>query len=278
MDWLTVWEIPVGKTAKAAFDWLKTSFKAEFKAIGNAVEAVIEGFADLLQAMPPLVLIAMLVALTWGIQRKWQKCFFVLGCLLFIINQGYWPKTTETLALITFVCITCMALGVPIGVSAAHNPRFYAAIQPILDMMQTLPPPVYLIPFVILFGIGVVPAFFASIIFVLPSSIRMTHLGVSTTPTALLEAATAFGATKRQVLWKVELPYAFPQIMAGLNQTIMFSLSMVVISAWVGAAGLGVPVVEALNRVRADQGFESGFVVVALAIALRVAFHRETAK
>jgi glycine betaine/proline transport system permease protein len=141
-------------------------------------------------------------------------------------------------------------------------------MQPVLDLMQTLPAPVYLIPFVILFGIGVVPALFASIIFVVPTSIRLTHLGVSTTPTALLEAATAFGATKKQVLWKVELPFAFPQIMAGLNQTIMLSLSMVVISAWVGAAGLGVPVVEALNRVRPDQGFEAGSVIVALAIAL----------
>jgi glycine betaine/proline transport system permease protein len=161
-----------------------------------------------------------------------------------------------------------MALGVPIGVAAAHRPRLYQTMQPVLDLMQTLPAPVYLIPFVILFGIGVVPALFASIIFVVPTSIRLTHLGVSTTPSALLEAATAFGATPRQVLWKVELPYAFPQIMAGLNQTIMLSLSMVVISAWVGAAGLGVPVVEALNRVRPDLGFEAGSVIVALAILL----------
>jgi glycine betaine/proline transport system permease protein len=192
----------------------------------------------------------------------------VLVGFLFIVNQGYWEKTTETLGLVAFVCAICMALGVPIGVAAAHRPRLYQTMQPVLDLMQTLPAPVYLIPFVILFGIGVVPALFASIIFVVPTSIRLTHLGVSTTPTALLEAATAFGATPRQVLWKVELPYAFPQIMAGLNQTIMLSLSMVVISAWVGAAGLGVPVVEALNRVRPDQGFEAGAVIVALAILL----------
>ena len=319
MEFLTAWEIPVGKTAKIVFDWLKLNFKADFKAFGDATEEAIEGLITLLQAPPldvlalvlavlalaiprrhrdmgavaviglavalglrragvdmpvvpeslsPIVIVALFMALTWVIQRRWQPAVIVLIGFLFIINQGYWDKTTETLGLVAFVCAICMALGVPIGVAAAHRPKLYQTMQPVLDLMQTLPAPVYLIPFVILFGIGVVPALFASIIFVVPTSIRLTHLGVSTTPTALLEAATAFGATPRQVLWKVELPYAFPQIMAGLNQTIMLSLSMVVISAWVGAAGLGVPVVEALNRVRPDQGFEAGAVIVALAILL----------
>lgn len=268
MDFLTAWEIPVGKAAKIVFDWLKLNFKPNFKAFGDATEGAIDALISLLQWPPALVVVACFMALTWYIQRRWQPVVIVLIGFLFIINQGYWEKTTETLGLVAFVCIICMALGVPIGVAAAHRPRLYQAMQPVLDLMQTLPAPVYLIPFVILFGIGVVPALFASIIFVVPTSIRLTHLGVSTTPTALLEAATAFGATKRQVLWKVELPYAFPQIMAGLNQTIMLSLSMVVISAWVGAAGLGVPVVEALNRVRPDQGFEAGSVIVALAILL----------
>ena len=268
MEFLTDWQLPVGKAAKIAFDWLKLNFKADFKAFGDATEDAIEALIDLLQWPPAVIVVACFMALTWYIQRRWQPVVIVALGFLFIINQGYWEKTTETLGLVAFVCIICMLLGVPIGVAAAHRPRMYQAMQPVLDLMQTLPAPVYLIPFVILFGIGVVPALFASIIFVVPTSIRLTHLGVSSTPTALLEAATAFGATKRQVLWKVELPYAFPQIMAGLNQTIMLSLSMVVISAWVGAAGLGVPVVEALNRVRPDQGFEAGTVIVALAILL----------
>lgn len=268
MDWLTEWKIPVGRTAKTLFDGLKANYDDFFGAFGDAVEFVIEGFSDLLQATPAPVLIALLVGMTWLIQHQWQRCLVVLLCLLFIFNQGYWIKTCETLALVTFVCAICMAIGVPIGVAAAHRPRLYAAMQPVLDLMQTLPSPVYLIPFVILFSIGVVPALFASIIFVVPTAIRLTHLGVSSTPTALLEAATAFGATKRQVLWKVELPFAFPQIMAGLNQTIMLSLSMVVISAWVGAAGLGIPVVQALSQGKPDLGFESGSVIVALAIAL----------
>ncbi len=268
MDWLSYWEIPVGKTAKIVFDWLKLHFKADFKAFGNATESAIEGLISILQYPPALVVIALFVALTWVIQRRWQPCVIVLIGFLFILNQGYWKETTETLGLVAFVCVICMAIGVPVGVMAAHRPRLYDTMLPILDLMQTLPAPVYLIPFVILFGIGVVPALFSSIIFVVPTSIRLTHLGVSTTPVALLESATAFGATPRQVLWKVELPFAFPQIMAGLNQTIMLSLSMVVISAWVGAAGLGVPVVKALNQVRPDLGFESGSVIVALAILL----------
>ena len=216
----------------------------------------------------PLVVVALFMALTFVIQRRWQPCVIVALGFLFILNQGYWKETTETLSLAAFVCAICMAIGVPVGVAAAHRPRLFQAMQPVLDLMQTLPAPVYLIPFVILFSIGVVPALFASIIFVVPASIRLTHLGVASTPIALKEAATAFGATPRQLLWKVELPWAFPQIMAGLNQTIMLSLSMVVISAWVGAAGLGVPVVKALNQVRPDLGFEAGAVIVALAILL----------
>jgi glycine betaine/proline transport system permease protein len=268
MDWLTTWEIPVGPTAKIVFDWLKSNFKDGFNAFGDATEGIIEALIDVIQWPPAVVVVALFVALTWYIQRRWQPCLVVFIGFLYIINQGYWEETTETLGLVAYVCAICMAMGVPIGVAAAHRPRLYAAMQPVLDLMQTLPAPVYLIPFVILFGIGVVPALFASIIFVVPTSIRLTHLGISTTPTALLEAATAFGATPQQRLWKVEMPFAFPQIMAGLNQTIMLSLSMVVISAWVGADGLGVPVVEALNRVRPDQGFEAGGVIVALAIIL----------
>ncbi|NBZ88053.1 choline ABC transporter permease subunit [Stagnihabitans tardus] len=268
MDFLSSWVIPVGATAKWVFDGLKANFKPAFKAFGDATENAIEGLTDLLQWPHALVVVALFVALTWVIQRRWQPCVIVALGFLFILNQGYWKETTETLGLVAFVCIICMAIGVPMGVLAAHRPRLYQAMQPVLDLMQTLPAPVYLIPFVILFGIGLVPALFASIIFVVPTSIRLTHLGVSSTPTALLEAATSFGATPRQVLWKVELPWARPQIMAGLNQTIMLSLSMVVISAWVGAAGLGVPVVKALNQVRPDLGFESGTVIVALAILL----------
>jgi len=187
---------------------------------------------------------------------------------LFILNQGYWDETTDTLTLVLSSCIVCMGLGVPIGIWLAHRPRVYAWVSPVLDLMQTLPTFVYLIPAIIFFGLGMVPGLIATVIFVLPAPIRLTVLGVSSTPTPLLEAARAFGATGRQVLWKVELPSALPQIMVGLNQTIMLSLSMVVIAAYVGADGLGKPVVQALARVNSKLGFESGFVIVVLAVVL----------
>jgi len=187
---------------------------------------------------------------------------------MFILNQGYWEETTESLTLVLSSCVVCMAVGVPLGIWAAHRPRAYKAMSPVLDLMQTLPTFVYLIPAIVFFGIGMVPGLIATVIFVLPAPIRMTQLGVASTPMALLEAATAFGATRRQVLWKVEMPWALPQIMVGLNQTIMLSLSMVVIAALVGANGLGVPVVRALNSVNTALGFEAGLVIVVVAIML----------
>jgi glycine betaine/proline transport system permease protein len=161
-----------------------------------------------------------------------------------------------------------MGIGVPLGIVAAHNPRFYMVLRPILDLMQTLPTFVYLIPAIVFFGIGMVPGLLATMIFVLPAPIRLTYLGISSTPRQLLEAGEAFGASRRQILFKVELPFAVPQIMAGLTQTIMLSLSMVVIAALVGADGLGVPVVRALNTVNTALGFEAGIVIVVVAIVL----------
>jgi glycine betaine/proline transport system permease protein len=216
----------------------------------------------------PFVIITLFIALTWFLQKSWKVCLGVLLGFLFILNQGYWEETTESLTLILSACVVCMGLGVPIGIAAAHRPKLYAAMVPILDLMQTLPTFVYLIPAIVFFGLGMVPGLIATVIFVLPAPIRLTHLGISSTPTALLEAATAFGATPKQRLWKVELPWAMPQIMAGLNQTIMLSLSMVVIAALVGANGLGVPVVRALNSVNTALGFESGFIIVVVAILL----------
>ena len=197
-----------------------------------------------------------------------KVCLLVALGFLFILNQGYWEETTESLTLVLSACVVCMAIGVPIGIAAAHRPTLYRGLRPVLDLMQTLPTFVYLIPAIVFFGIGMVPGLIATVIFVLPAPIRLTYLGVSSTPTHLIEAGKAFGATPLQLLAKVELPYAFPQIMAGLNQTIMLSLSMVVIAALVGADGLGVPVVRALNQVNTALGFESGFVIVVVAIML----------
>jgi glycine betaine/proline transport system permease protein len=268
MNWLTDNKIPVGRTAADGFDWLQSNGAFVFDAIAEAMEALIGAVLWVLQTPHPLAVIAVFVAITWALQRSWQTCLLVTVGFLFILNQGYWRETTESLTLVLSACVVCMALGVPIGIAAAHRPRLYAWMRPVLDLMQTLPTFVYLIPAIVFFGIGMVPGLLATVIFVLPAPIRLTHLGVTSTPTPLLEAAQAFGATPRQTLWKVELPWAFPQIMAGLNQTIMLSLSMVVIAALVGASGLGVPVIRALNSVNTALGFESGFVIVVVAIIL----------
>jgi glycine betaine/proline transport system permease protein len=268
MDWLTNNKIPVGDIAGTSFDWLERNGAFFFDALSDALDAMIEGFLWLLQTPHPLLIVAIFVALTWGFQRSWKVCLFVALGFLFIINQGYWEETTESLTLVLAACIVCMGVGVPIGIAVAHRPKLYAWMRPVLDLMQTLPTFVYLIPAIVFFGIGMVPGLIATVIFVLPAPIRLTHLGVSSTPMPLIEAAQAFGATKSQLLWKVELPSALPQIMTGLNQTIMLSLSMVVIAALVGADGLGVPVVRALNQVNTAKGFESGFVIVVVAIIL----------
>jgi glycine betaine/proline transport system permease protein len=268
MDWLTQTKIPVGKTAQVVFDWLNTHAAPLFDAIAEGLEALIDGIQWLLQAPHPFVLIAVFAALTWVLHRSWKPVVVVVLGMLFILNQGYWKPTTESLTLVLAACVVCMGIGVPIGIAAAHRPRLYQWMVPVLDLMQTLPTFVYLIPAIVFFGLGMVPGLIATVIFVLPAPIRLTQLGVSSTPIPLLEAATAFGATPTQRLWKVELPWALPQIMAGLNQTIMLSLSMVVIAALVGADGLGKPVMQALSRVNTALGFESGFIIVVVAIVL----------
>jgi glycine betaine/proline transport system permease protein len=267
MDWLTT-KIPVGRWAADLFDWIQTNGRDVVRPVKAAVQAFVDAVEWLLQFPHPLVLIAIFVAVTWVLQRSWKTCLLVALGLLYILNQGYWEATTQTLALVLASCIVCMGVGVPLGIAAAHRPWLYTWMQPVLDLMQTLPSFVYLIPAIVLFGLKAVPALVATVIFVLPAPIRLTRLGIASTPQALLEAAESFGATPRQKLWKVELPYALPQIMAGLNQTIMLSLSMVVIAALVGAAGLGTPVVRALGTVNAALGFESGFVIVVVAIVL----------
>ena len=268
MNWLTDNKIPVGDWAETGFDWLNDNFSFFFDALADAMEALIDAILWVLETPHPLIIIAAFAGLTYVLHRSWKTPLLIVIGFLFILNQGYWEETLESLTLVLSACVVCMGLGVPIGIAAAHRPRLNRALVPILDLMQTLPTFVYLIPAIVFFGIGMVPGLIATVIFVLPAPIRLTTLGIKSTPTALIEAAQAFGATKRQLLWKVELPSALPQIMAGLNQTIMLSLSMVVIAALVGANGLGVPVVRALNSVNTALGFESGFIIVVVAILL----------
>ncbi|PLW76658.1 choline ABC transporter permease subunit [Cohaesibacter celericrescens] len=276
MDWLQTNKIPIGDLASIIFEWIRTHAERGLDGLSWALEGMIDGILWVLQTPHPLIIIAVFIGVTWLLQRSWKTCLLVALGLLFIINQGYWQETTESLTLVLSSCAVCMAIGVPIGIAAAHRPKLYAALRPVLDLMQTLPTFVYLIPAIVFFGIGMVPGLIATVVFVLPAPIRLTQLGVSSTPESLIEAVRAFGGSERDVLYKVELPYAMSQIMAGLNQTIMLALSMVVIAALVGADGLGVPVVRALNQVNTSLGFESGFVIVVVAIVLDRMLNRGT--
>ncbi len=278
MDWLTEHKIPIGQWAKQVVDWLTANASWFFDGIADILQVIIGAILWVLQSPHPLVVVAVAVVLAYVVRRSIPFAIFVLLALLLVINQGYWKETTETLALVLSASVVCMAVGVPVGVAAAHRPWLYEALRPVLDLMQTIPTFVYLIPALILFGLGMVPGLVATVIFAVPAPIRLTRLGIVSTPRSLIEAGQAFGATKRQLLWKVELPYALPSIMAGLTQTIMLSLSMVVIAALVGANGLGVPTLRALNQVNIARGFEVGVAIVLIAIVLDRFFRSERAE
>ena len=267
-DWLTDNKIPLGKWIKGFVEFLNENVAWLFDFISDVLGFLIEAFIAALDWTNPLVLVAATAALAWRLHRSWKLAAMVVISLLLVLNLGYWKPTMETLALVLSATLVCMAIGIPVGIAAAHRPWLYTAIRPILELMQTIPTFVYLIPTLILFGLGVVPGLISTVIFAIPAPIRLTYLGVSGIPRQLLEAGEAFGATKRQLLWKIELPHAMPTIMAGLTQCIMLSLSMVVITALVGANGLGKPVVRALNTVNIAQGFEAGLAIVIVAILL----------
>ena len=266
--WVTGNKIPIRRWFDQGFDWLMAHAGWLIDGASAAVGAAVNRVQAVLESPHPLTIIAVAMVLT-AIFRRSLVAMVIVGLgYLFILNLGYWSQTMQSLTLVGLSCLICMGVGVPVGILAAHMPRLHAVLRPILDLMQTLPSFVYLVPGVMLFGLGQVAGLFATVIFVLPAPIRLTQLGIRQTPPALIEAGRAFGASPMQLLWKVELPSAWPQILAGLNQTIMLSLSMVVIAAMVGAAGLGVPIIRALSSMQVGQGFEAGFAIVALAVCL----------
>lgn len=267
-EWLTAWKLPFGAWMKVVIDFIQENFGTALDGITDATRFVIEGTTWLLLIPPPLLTIAAVAAFAWWLHRSASLAAGIVLGLLIIANLGYWEPMMETVSLVGYATLVSVAVGVPLGVAAGHRPWLYDAMRPVLDLMQTLPTFVYLIPTLVLFGLGVVPGMISTIIFAIPAPIRLTHLGITSVPKPLLEAGQAFGATKRQLLWKVELPSALPTIMAGVNQCIMLSLSMVVIAALVGAGGLGKPVVRALNTVNIPMGFEAGLAIVLLAIIL----------
>ncbi|MCW1246550.1 choline ABC transporter permease subunit [Pseudomonas sp. SAICEU22] len=277
--WTTQEKLPLGEHIARYVEWLTQHGADVFDAISSSLSEIIGLFTSALLWFNPLALIGLLALLAFYIQRKVSLTLFVALSFLLILNLGYWQETMETLAQVTFATLVCVIVGVPLGIVAAHRPWFYAALRPVLDLMQTVPTFVYLIPTLTLFGLGVVPGLISTVVFAITAPIRLTYLGVRDVPQELMDAGKAFGCSRRQLLARIELPHAMPSIAAGITQCIMLSLSMVVIAALVGADGLGKPVVNALNTADIAMGFEAGLAIVLLAIILdRICKQRETVR
>jgi glycine betaine/proline transport system permease protein len=268
MDWLTSQKLPLGQWMESLVDWLTLNASGLFDAISFSLEWMITALVTAFQWFPPAVPMILTAGIAWWLHRSVGLVVFVVAALLLILNLGYWQEMLETLVLVITATLLSVVIGIPIGIVAAHKPWVYTALRPVLDLMQTIPTFVYLIPTLVLFGLGVVPGLISTIIFAIAAPIRLTYLGISKVPHELIEAGQAFGATPMRLLFKIELPAAMPSIMAGITQCIMLSLSMVVIAALVGADGLGKPVIRALNTVNISQGFEAGIAIVLVAIIL----------
>ncbi|MGQ1889349.1 ABC transporter permease [Thermophagus sp. OGC60D27] len=259
--------IDIGKYIETVVIWLTENLDGLFDFIKNVGNGFIEGFEWLMLGIPFYLFIALFALLAYFKVGRGGAVFTALGLTL-IYLLGFWVETIETLALIFVSTIIALVQAIPLGIWAAKNANVNKVVRPILDFMQTMPAFVYLIPAVLFFSIGKLPGAFATVIFAMPPAVRLTTLGIQQVPQDVVEAARAFGATNRQILFKIELPLATKTIFTGVNQTIMMALSMVVIAGMIAAGGLGEKVLEGINNLDIGLGFESGFAVVILAIIL----------
>jgi glycine betaine/proline transport system permease protein len=259
--------LPLGKWVNAGVQYLLDNGSEVFDAIGAVVATFAEGVEIGLMAIPAWLMIAGAMAL--GVWRLgWKFGAFVLAALMLIVVTGFWEQTIVTLSLTLSATVISLILGVPLGIWCARNDTVNATVRPVLDFMQTMPAFVYLIPAAMVFGLGRVPGIMATVIFAMPPVVRLTSLGIRQVNNEQVEAGNAFGCSGPQLLFKVQLPIALPTIMAGVNQTIMMALSMVIIASMVGAGGLGNDVLASIQRLDVGLGFESGLAVVLLAIIL----------
>lgn len=260
-------KIPLDKWIEQLEKWLDQNFEPLFDFITVIIQGIVSALEFLLRYPPALIIIAIFTVLAWFIGKWGLAAFSAIGLLL-IENLGYWDQTMQTLALVLTAALISIVAGVPLGILCARHNKLQNIITPLLDFMQTMPAFVYLLPAITFFSLGVVPGVISSIIFAIPPTIRLTNLGIRQVPAELVEAADAFGSTPTQKLFKLQLPIAMPTIMAGINQTIMLSLSMVVIASMVGAQGVGATVYRAVTQVKTGIGFEAGLAIVVLAIIL----------
>ena len=251
----------------AVREWLIPALRPTFRALQWPIATVLDGLQWLLLETPFIVVLALAALAAWRTGGR-GLALFTAGSILLLDWLGLWSETMVTLAMVVTAVVFCVLIGIPLGILAARSDRWAAVLRPILDIMQTIPSFVYLVPIVMLFGVGIVPAVIATIIFALPPLVRLTNLGIRQVQTELIEAGEAFGSTRRQVLWEIQLPLALRTIMTGVNQTLMLALSMVVIGALIGAGGLGLTVYTGLGRL--DVGYASigGLGIVLMAIVL----------
>ena len=260
--------IPLGDWIAAFLDFFVEHVSPATRAFAGVVESGIDLVENGLMAVPPPVTIIIFALCAWLASRKWGLPLFTLIGFFLIWSMGFWPAAMATLAMVVVATLLAVLIGVPLGLLAGISRMVERGLTPILDIMQTMPSFVYLIPTIPLFGLGKVAAVFATLVFALPPAIRMTCLGIRQVPEELVECAEAFGATRWQRLCKLELPLAAPTILAGINQTVMLALSMVVVAAMIGAKGLGGEVWKAIQRLNVGLGFEAGIGIVIIAIFL----------
>ncbi|MBH5317552.1 proline/glycine betaine ABC transporter permease [Paenibacillus sp. GSMTC-2017] len=260
-------KIPLADWIERIEVWLESNLSPFFDFISLIIGSTVSSLESVLNGPPALVIIALFATLAWYL-GKWKMALFTTIGLLLIDNLGLWSPTMQTLALVLTAAFISVVIGVPIGILCARNNTVQRIFTPMLDFMQTMPAFVYLLPAVTFFSLGVVPGVISSIIFAIPPTIRMTNLGIRQVPSELVEAADAFGSTPAQKLFKLQLPIAMPTMMAGINQTIMLSLSMVVIASMIGAQGVGAYVYRAVTQGKTGVGFEAGLAIVILAIIL----------
>lgn len=262
-----MYRLPLGDWVSQCVNWLLQHYGYIFDAFSFGVGKIVGILKQSLAGLPWWYVVLIIVVLAWE-AGGWKLSIGSALGLLLVYNMQLWAPFVDTMVLVLVSTLVSVAIGVPLGILTAFNKRFHKVLKPLLDFMQTMPSFVYLIPALMFFGLGIVPAVFATVVFSMPPAIRLTNLGIHQVPRDLVEVGEAFGSTRIQLLWKIQLPLALPTIMAGVNQTMMLSLSMVVIAAMIGAGGFGQGVLAGISQMDIGKGFENGLAVVILAMIL----------
>lgn len=271
-------QIPVAEWIDAIMSWVLHNWAAFFDVVSDVILLVLLYIERFLLWLPWLLVVVLVGLVAWRVIGRWWAGLLMAGFLLLIGSFGYWDFAMMTLAIIITAVIISLVVGIPTGIIMARSNLVESILRPVLDAMQTMPSFVYLIPALMLFGLGKVPAVFATIIYAAPPVIRLTNVGIRQVPQSVIEAAQAFGSSSRQILFEAQIPLAIPSIMVGINQTTMMALAMVVIASMIGARGLGLEVLLAINRIEVGRGFEAGLSIVLLAIIIDRITHAMAAR